>query len=113
MGWLADETGLEKNAANFVALTPLSFLNRARDVFPDKLAVVYGDHRVTYRQYHERCTRLASGLVKLGVQLRRCCCNDPAKYPRPYRGAFWRSRLWCNPERDQHTLGRKHRVLHF
>ena len=50
MGWLADETGLEKNAANFVALTPLSFLNRARDVFPDKLAVVYGDHRVTYRQ---------------------------------------------------------------
>ena len=67
MGWLADETGLEKNAANFVALTPLSFLNRARDVFPDKLAVVYGDHRVTYRQYHERCTRLASGLVKLGV----------------------------------------------
>lgn len=68
MGWLADETGLEKNAANFVALTPLSFLNRARDVFPDKLAVVYCDHRVTYRQYHERCTRLASGLVKLGVQ---------------------------------------------
>ena len=68
MGWLADETGLEKNAANFVALTPLSFLNRARDVFPDKLAVVYGDHRVTYRQYHERCTHLASGLVKLGVQ---------------------------------------------
>jgi len=68
MGWLADETGLKKNAANFVALTPLSFLNRARDVFPDKLAVVYGDHRVTYRQYHERCTRLASGLVKLGVQ---------------------------------------------
>jgi fatty-acyl-CoA synthase len=67
MGWLADETGLEKNAANFVALTPLSFLNRARDVFPNKLAVVYGDHRVTYRQYHERCTRLASGLVKLGV----------------------------------------------
>lgn len=68
MGWLADENGLEKNAANFVALTPLSFLNRAREVFPDKLAVVYADHRVTYRQYHERCARLASGLVKLGVQ---------------------------------------------
>ena len=82
MGWLADETGLEKNAANFVALTPLSFLNRARDVFPDKLAVVYGDHRVTYRQYHERCTRLASGLVKLGVAtqgmlLQRSCQISP------------------------------------
>ena len=68
MGWVAGENGLEKNAANFVALTPLSFLNRAREVFPDKLAVVYADHRVTYRQYHERCTRLASGLVKLEVQ---------------------------------------------
>lgn len=68
MGWMADETGLEKNAANYVPLTPLSWLNRARAVFPDHLAVVYGTHRKTYAQYHERVTRLASALVKLGVQ---------------------------------------------
>ena len=67
MGWLKDETGLEKCAANHVALTPLSFLRRAAQVFPDTLAVVYRDHRVTYRDYHARCSRLASALTQAGV----------------------------------------------
>ena len=67
MGWLADETGLEKCAANHVALTPLSFLRRAAQIFPDTLAVVYRDHRVTYRDYHARCSRLASALTQAGV----------------------------------------------
>lgn len=68
MGWLADETGLGKCAANYVPLTPLSHLRRAAEIWPDHLAVVYHTHRVTYRDYLERCTRLASGLQKLGVQ---------------------------------------------
>lgn len=68
MGWMSDETGLEKNAANYVPLTPLSHLRRAATVFPDRLAMVYGDHRKTYAEYYERVTRLASGLVKLGVK---------------------------------------------
>lgn len=67
MGWMADETGLDKTAANFVPLTPLSHLKRAAQVFSDRTAVVYGQHRVTYAQYHERCSRLASALVGLGV----------------------------------------------
>lgn len=67
MGWLADETGLEKTAANYVPLTPLSHLKRASTVFKDRLAVVYGSHRKTYGEYHERCTRLASALTKAGV----------------------------------------------
>ncbi|MCW8843670.1 MAG: AMP-binding protein [Rhodobacteraceae bacterium] len=67
MGWMADETGLEKCAANYAPLTPLTHLKRARDVWPDHLAVVYGKHRTTYAQHYERCTRLASGLVKLGI----------------------------------------------
>ncbi|WP_137702414.1 AMP-binding protein [Marimonas lutisalis] len=67
MGWLSDETGLEKNAANYVPLTPLSHLRRARDIFPDHPAVVYGTHRKTYAEYYERCTRLASALAGLGV----------------------------------------------
>ena len=67
MGWLADETGLGKCAANHVALTPLSFLRRAAQVFPDHPAVVYGDHRVDYRTYHARCSRLASALAAAGV----------------------------------------------
>ncbi len=67
MGWMKDETGLDKNPANFVPLTPLSHLQRAVQVFPDHLAVSYGAHRATYAQYYERCTRLASGLAKLGI----------------------------------------------
>lgn len=68
MGWMADETGLEKNAANHVALTPLSHLRRAATVFKDHLAVSYGAHRKTYGEYYQRCSQLASGLVQLGVK---------------------------------------------
>ncbi|CUH63986.1 Long-chain-fatty-acid--CoA ligase [Thalassovita gelatinovora] len=67
MGWMADETGLGKTAANYVPLTPLSWLERAKTVFPDLPAVVYGTHRKTYVEYHDRVTRLASALTKLGV----------------------------------------------
>lgn len=68
MGWLQDETGLGKTEANFVPLTPLSFLRRAVGVWPDHLAVVYGPHRKTYAQYATRVTRLASALSRAGVQ---------------------------------------------
>ena len=67
MGWMQDETGLDKCAANYVALSPLSHLQRAAHVFANRMAVVYGDHRVTYAQYHDRCTRLASALAAMGV----------------------------------------------
>ena len=68
MGWMNDETGLEKCAANYVPLSPLSHLRRAADVFAARTAVVYGDHRVTYAQYHARCTLLASALAGMGVR---------------------------------------------
>ena len=67
MGWLQDETGLEKCAANYVPLTPLSHLQRAAHVFANRTAVIHGDHRATYAQYHDRCTRLASALAGMGV----------------------------------------------
>ncbi len=68
MGWMNDESGLDKCAANHVALSPLSHLRRAASVFPDHPAVVYGTHRSTYAQYYERCTRLASALVNAGIK---------------------------------------------
>jgi len=68
MGWMADETGLDKCTANFVPLTPLSHLQRAAKVFPDHLAVSYGKHRKTYAEYYARCSQLASALIKQGVQ---------------------------------------------
>ncbi|MBW4710396.1 AMP-binding protein [Roseobacter sp. YSTF-M11] len=67
MGWMTDETGLEKCAANYVPLTPLSHLRRAAHVFASRTAVVDGAHRVSYSEYYERCSRLASALSQLGV----------------------------------------------
>jgi 3-(methylthio)propionyl---CoA ligase len=67
MGWMADETGLNRTAANYVPLTPLSHLRRAAHVFADDVAVVYRTHRVTYAQYYDRCTRLASAMTNIGV----------------------------------------------
>ncbi len=68
MGWMKDETGLEKTAANYVPLTPLSHLATARIVFPDQEALVYGDLRLTYTDYHARVSRLASALAGRGVK---------------------------------------------
>ncbi|MDI3336172.1 AMP-binding protein [Defluviimonas aestuarii] len=68
MGWMADETGLGRNAANFVPLTPLSFLARAGDVFADHTAVVYRGTRRSYSEYRARVSRLASALMARGVQ---------------------------------------------
>ncbi|MGP1355956.1 AMP-binding protein [Roseicyclus sp.] len=68
MGWMKDETGLEKRAANYVPLTPLSHLVRAARVFPDRDAVVDRGFRTTYAQHVARVTRLASALAAHGVQ---------------------------------------------
>ena len=68
MGWMRDETGLDKSAANYVPLTPLSHLQRAALIFADKEAVVYGKTRLTYAKYYRRVSRLASALTKVGVE---------------------------------------------
>ncbi len=49
-------------------LTPLQFLRRSTDVFPDKIAVVHGEKRFTYREFNERVNRLASGLRAAGLK---------------------------------------------
>src|SRR4051794_35580110 len=67
MGRSAYETELEKNAANHAPLTPLVFLDWAADVYPDKIAVLHGARRFTWRETRSRCRRLASALVARGV----------------------------------------------
>ena len=68
MGWLETETGLEKTAANHVALTPLSHLRRAADLFAAREALVDGGTRRSYAEYAARVSRLASALARAGVQ---------------------------------------------
>jgi fatty-acyl-CoA synthase len=62
-----DAPHLAKNAANFTALTPLVFLRRAAAVYPDKLAVIDGAARFTYRELCSRCRRLADALRRRGI----------------------------------------------
>lgn len=68
MGWMSDEVGLQKHAANYVPLTPLSHLNRACLAFPTQEALVYGSARLTYPEYHARVSRLASALTAHGIK---------------------------------------------
>jgi fatty-acyl-CoA synthase len=58
---------LDRNPANFQPLTPLGFLERAAAVFPDRLAIVHGPLRRSYRDFYARSRRLASALAKRGL----------------------------------------------
>ena len=68
MSATAYSQGLEKNAANHVPLTPLTFLDRTADVYPNRTAIIHGDFRQTWAKTRERCYRLASALVQLGIE---------------------------------------------
>ncbi len=61
------EQGMHKNDANFVPLTPISFLDRIKDVYPDYEALVYKERKYSWRQVYDRCTRFASALTKVGI----------------------------------------------
>ena len=61
------ETDLDRNPANFQPLTPLSFLQRAASVFPDRIAVIHGPLRRSYRDFYARARRLASALRQRGI----------------------------------------------
>ncbi|WP_305986812.1 acyl-CoA synthetase [Roseibium sp. MMSF_3544] len=61
------EQGLDKTTANFAALSPLSFLARSADVFPEKIAIVHGNQRTDYRTFYRRARQLASALASRGI----------------------------------------------
>ena len=61
------DTNLEKNNANHVPLTPLSFLERVKDVYPNYEAIVYEDRKYTWNEVYRRVTKFASALEKIGV----------------------------------------------
>ena len=63
-----NDRDLTQNAANFAALTPLTFIERSAAVYPDRLAVVHGPVRRTWRETDERCRRLASALTRAGIR---------------------------------------------
>ena len=61
------EQHLPRTPANYVPLSPVSFLTRTAGIYPNRVAVIHGERRYTYAQFAERCRRLASSLAKAGV----------------------------------------------
>ena len=59
--------GLDKCAANYVPLSPLSFLERTAQIYPDRLSVIHGARRFTWSETYARCRRLASALARKGI----------------------------------------------
>nr|WP_231867986.1 acyl-CoA synthetase [Neptuniibacter marinus] len=64
----AFETDLDKNQANYAALTPITFIQRAASVYPNRTATVHGDTRYSWSETYTRCKRLASALHEYGVK---------------------------------------------
>jgi fatty-acyl-CoA synthase len=62
------ETGLDRVAANYQPLTPLSFLERSAATFPDRTAIIHGRQRVSYALFYARARRLASALAGQGIR---------------------------------------------
>ena len=62
------DSGLNRNAANFQPLTPLSFLARAAEVYPDQTAIIHGARSCSYAEFYSRARRLASALAKRGIK---------------------------------------------
>jgi fatty-acyl-CoA synthase len=60
-------TDLDRNAANFTPLSPVTFLERAAAVYPDRCAVIYDDVRRSWSETYQRCRRFASALRQAGV----------------------------------------------
>jgi fatty-acyl-CoA synthase len=62
------ETGLDRNPANYVALSPVSFVERSGEIFGDLTAVIHGSRRYSWAETRERSARLAAALKAIGVK---------------------------------------------
>lgn len=61
------DMSLDKNPANYVPLSPLTFLKRAADVYPNKIACIHGEQRISWRETYQRCVKLAAALSARGI----------------------------------------------
>ena len=58
---------LPRTAANFVALSPLRYLERAAYIYPYQDAIIHGERRISWRDTYTRCRQFADQLQKLGI----------------------------------------------
>ncbi|MDA8537517.1 long-chain-fatty-acid--CoA ligase [Candidatus Pelagibacter bacterium] len=62
------DKNLDKNEANYVPLSPLTFLERTKDIYPNYEALVYESRSYTWKEVYKRCVKFASALDKLGIK---------------------------------------------
>ena len=62
------DKNLGKNEANFVPLSPLTFLERTKDIYPNYESVIYESRKYTWKDTYERCVKFASALDKIGIK---------------------------------------------
>jgi fatty-acyl-CoA synthase len=79
---------LDRNAANFAPLSPLTFLERAAAVYPDRIAVIHGRKRFTWKETYARCRRLASALAKRGIGRNDTVAIMASNTPEIYEASF-------------------------
>jgi 3-(methylthio)propionyl---CoA ligase len=79
---------LDKNPANFVPLTPLTLIERAAAVFPDRTAIVHGARRQSWAVTYARCRRLASALAKRGIGVGDTVAAMAPNVPELYEAHF-------------------------
>jgi fatty-acyl-CoA synthase len=104
------DKNLDKNKANFVPLTPISFIERTKDIYPDYEALVYKKRSYTWKQDYERSVKFASALekhgIKLGDTVSIMAANTPelfeAHYSVPMTGAVLNA---INTRLDPKTVG--------
>ncbi len=80
--------GLDKNPANFSALSPVNFIARTAEVYPDRIAVVHGARHFTWAKTYERSLRLASALAKSGIGVGDTVAAVLANTPEMYEAHF-------------------------
>ena len=104
------DTNLDKNAANYQPLTPLSFLARSAAVYPEHIAIIHGESRTSYAQFYKRARQLGSALSKAGIRkgetVSVLLANTPAMlechYGVPMAGAVLNT---LNTRLDAATIG--------
>ena len=84
----AYETDLDRNPANHAPLTPLSFIERAAYVYPERTAVVHGARRYTWNETYARSRRLASALGRRGIGIGDTVAVMAANTPEMYECHF-------------------------
>jgi fatty-acyl-CoA synthase len=82
------EQDLDKNPANYAPLTPLQFLERAAYVYPDRVSVVHGARRYTWKETYARARRLASALARRGIGVGDTVAAMLSNTPQMYEAHF-------------------------